>query len=52
MNRCRRCWRKIKDWKLWCDECSSKVDEELKEDKVRPLEYYFKYYLKHVKPKK
>ena len=52
MNRCRRCWSKIIDWKLWCEWCRDKVDEELKQGVVRPLEYYFKWYLKHVKHKK
>lgn len=52
MNNCRRCGKNIKDWKLWCERCKERVDEELKEGVVRPLEYYFKRYLKHVKPKK
>lgn len=43
---------RIPDWKLWCTGCRELVNEELAWDKVRPLEEYFKYYIKHRWDKK
>lgn len=44
MNRCVRCWDKVRPHRLRCDECRKLIDDDFKNKRFRPFDWYFSFY--------